>query len=351
MATVKYFIEKNEELLRGIFDAHGQQSKSPYNSLMTTTLIKASLRGMLYDLKMHESRGAIKHDQLIEMQLEVAKIIVSLMHNYLGELNNHPYLDVYFFNVFYSNLTFEIEEYFEKFSSFEEKTSDLNDNYVEAFKSLTSLNLNEHLSSNPFFVDFKNKFRDHPKSLNSFLVGFTQTVLSFQLITEFAISEGYELPTSVADIQSQLVSVLDLFKLEIKMLLKDDIQIMFVRNFQNFVQGGSFESLYLSADESDLSDEIIMEKLSPETQEAIRMFEIFWDMDDSVYFKGTYLIAWAELIVKDTSPQRSKLIDVYGAILRGNKETVALMKATHFGPGDVFEDRRKESYKYVKNNV
>jgi len=101
MATIKYFIEKNEELLKPIYDDHAKQTRRPYDTLMTTTMIKASLRGMLYDLKMHESRGAIKHNQLINMQLEVAKIIVSLIHNYLGKLNEHPYLDVYFFNVFY----------------------------------------------------------------------------------------------------------------------------------------------------------------------------------------------------------------------------------------------------------
>ena len=349
MATIKKFIKENVDVLTGVFEQHSQQTKYIYDSLFVTTLLKANIRGILYDLKLHQSRGAIQSKELIDLQYDVAKIIISLMHHYLGDLNAHPYIDTFYFNVFYSNLTFEVEDHFEIFSTFKETSESMDDDYVKAFKEYGSLELNEHTADFIHYQKIHEVFKSHKKALTDWLVSFSQIYLTFQLIHNHADSEGHQLPSSASEVENHFNNILKIFENEIKTLEQSDILNVIRRNYSNFIKGDSFEDLYHESDEEDLSDEIIHEKLDPQTQEAIKMFEIFWEKDEDSFpsmLKGTYLLAWADLIVKDTSTQRNKVIAKYGPFLETNNSAIAAMKAFSFGE-DVFEKHRSESYKYI----
>lgn len=349
MATIKKYIKDNIDFLTGVFEGQAQHTKNMYDSLFVTTLLKANIRGILYDLKLHHTRGAIQSKELINLQHDVAKIIVSLMYHYLGELNSNPYIDTFYFNVFYSNLTFEIEDHFEMFSTFKETSESMDDDYVKAFKEYGKLELNEHTADFIHFQKIREVFKSHKKALTDWLVSFSQIYLTFKLIHNHADSEGHQLPSTASDVENHLNNILKLFESEIKTIEPSDILNVIRRNYSNFIKGDSFKNLYYESDENDLSDEIIYEKLDPETQEAIRMFEIFWEKDEDSFpsmLKGTYLLAWADLIVKDTSTQRNKVTSKYGPFLETNKSAIAAMMAFSFGE-DVFENHRSESYKYI----
>lgn len=349
MATISQLIKDNTAVLLSLYEGHAEQVGSSYDSLYVTTILKANVRGILYDLKLHQTRGMIGQEELIELQSSLAKILVSMMHHYLGELNSNPYIDTFFFNIFYDNLTFEIEDYFEVFSTFKDDSISLDDDYVKAFKTFSSIDLNEHTTHYSHYQNIHYLFASHQKALTDWLVSFSQIYLTFKLINEHAHNEGHIMPCSCVEVEKHFKGILEIFKDEIKSIKQEDIYDVVRRNYGNFIAADSFENLYLEADEDDLSDEINHDKLNPETQEAIKMFHIFWEKDDDSFpsmLKGTYLLAWADLIVKDTSTQRNKVIAEYGPFLEHNKEAIAAMKAFSFGE-DVFEKHRSESYNYI----
>ena len=344
--SVMDFKELNKRFLNRLFEEIEEHHS--HSSLISTTIIKANVRRMMYELKIIQKQTSMSEDEMLELQLQIAKIIVSLMHNYLGSMNSSPFIDHMFFNIFYGNFTFDVEPYFEIFSDFAANTSKKNNDYTQVFSEIVPFKKTEHLPDDSFFKTIKKVLYENSSSLAPFLLGLTQLYYIFKRLHDKSVEEAYIKRRNTEDLENFADQILGLFESEITKLSDAKnreilLQLLKFLSFENFL------SLYESADATDLTDDVIyLEKVNPETREGIRILDILAGMERTPQ-RDTYILAWADLIIRDDSTQRLKVQAEYGPILDNNPEAVAALKTFGglFGGDDPLAKHRADSYAYI----